>query len=91
VLAAEDDPLVPVQTVTRWALPMSGVVQREITRTGGHLGFLARTGADGGFWAAERVMEFLDQAWAAVGSTRSRDAAQAPASSTPLDDADPAA
>jgi predicted alpha/beta-fold hydrolase len=29
-------------------------------RTGGHVGFVAPTSAPGRFWAAERVMEFLE-------------------------------
>jgi predicted alpha/beta-fold hydrolase len=30
--------------------------------TGGHVGFVARTRAPGRFWAAERVMDFLEGA-----------------------------
>lgn len=59
VLAAQDDPMVPAESVTRWALPASGSVRREITPTGGHVGFVAPTAAPGRFWAAERVLEFL--------------------------------
>jgi predicted alpha/beta-fold hydrolase len=35
-------------------------VRREISRTGGHVGFVGQTSAPGRFWAAERVMEFFD-------------------------------
>lgn len=59
VLAAEDDPLVPGPSVARWPLPASGVVVREMTPTGGHVGFVGRTRAPGRFWAAERVMRFF--------------------------------
>jgi predicted alpha/beta-fold hydrolase len=59
VLAAADDPLVPGATVARWPLPASGLVVREMTPTGGHVGFVGRTRAPGRFWAAERVMRFL--------------------------------
>lgn len=59
VLAAADDPMIPVASVTRWPLPESGLVRREITPTGGHTGFVAPTVAPGRFWAAERVMGFL--------------------------------
>jgi len=59
ILSAQDDPLVPAESVARWPLPASGRVQREITRTGGHVGFVAPTRAPGRFWAAERAMRFL--------------------------------
>jgi predicted alpha/beta-fold hydrolase len=59
VLAAADDPMIPAASVTKWALPKNGLVEREITHTGGHTGFVADTVAPGRFWAAERVMEFL--------------------------------
>jgi predicted alpha/beta-fold hydrolase len=57
VLAAEDDPLIPCPSITCW--PLSDRVQREITATGGHVGFVAKTRAPGSFWAAERVVDFL--------------------------------
>jgi predicted alpha/beta-fold hydrolase len=57
VLAAADDPLIPVESVTCW--PISPAVRREITATGGHLGFVTRSSAPGFFWAAERVMQFV--------------------------------
>jgi uncharacterized protein len=60
VLAAADDPMIPSESVARWPLPSSGLVQREILPTGGHVGFVAPTSAPGRFWAAERVMEFLE-------------------------------
>lgn len=59
ILAAEDDPMVPGESVARWPLPASGLVRREMTPTGGHVGFVAPTTAPGRFWAAERVMAFL--------------------------------
>lgn len=58
ILAAEDDPMIPVESVTRWGLPASGLVRREVMPTGGHVGFVGPTCAPGGFWAAERVMAF---------------------------------
>jgi len=60
LLAAEDDPLVPSTSVRRWRLPASGGVRREMLRTGGHTGFVARTAAPGRFWAAERALSFLE-------------------------------
>lgn len=62
ILAAADDPMIPVSSVESWALPGSGIVRREITRTGGHVGFVGGTKAPGRFWAAERVMEFFETA-----------------------------
>jgi predicted alpha/beta-fold hydrolase len=62
VLAAADDPMVPGDSVARWPLPASGLVQREMTPTGGHVGFVAPTTAPGRFWAAERAMAFAASA-----------------------------
>lgn len=62
ILTAQDDPLVPAESVARWRLPPSGIVEREITRTGGHVGFVAPTPAPGRFWAAERALRFLASA-----------------------------
>jgi hypothetical protein len=64
ILAAQDDPMIPAAAIARWPLPASGLVRREITATGGHVGFVGRTRAAGRFWAAERVMAFLSEAWA---------------------------
>jgi predicted alpha/beta-fold hydrolase len=61
VLAAADDPMIPAESITRWPLPASGCVRREILATGGHVGFVARTRAPGRFWAAERLMDFFDE------------------------------
>ncbi|PYQ48598.1 MAG: hypothetical protein DMF78_20840, partial [Acidobacteria bacterium] len=70
LLAAVDDPMVPADSVARWPLPASGLVRREMTATGGHVGFAAPTSAPGRFWGAERVMAFL--ADAAVPATSDR-------------------
>jgi predicted alpha/beta-fold hydrolase len=64
ILAAEDDPIIPPDSLVRWPLPGSGVVRREMWPTGGHLGFVGETRAPGGFWAAERVVGFLQDALA---------------------------
>jgi len=58
LLAAQDDPLIPASSVERWSLAPS--VRREMTATGGHVGFVGPSRAPGWFWAAERVMEFLE-------------------------------
>ncbi len=60
LLAAQDDPMIPVESVTRW--PLSPAVRREVTATGGHVGFVGPTRAPGWFWAAERTLAFLERA-----------------------------
>jgi predicted alpha/beta-fold hydrolase len=60
ILAAVDDPLIPGDSVSRWPLPASGQVVREMLPTGGHVGFVAETSAPGRFWAAERIVAFLE-------------------------------
>jgi predicted alpha/beta-fold hydrolase len=60
VLAASDDPLIPAASVARWALPESGCVHLELSPTGGHVGFVARSRAPGWFWAADRSVAFLE-------------------------------
>ena len=67
ILAAEDDPMVPRESVARWPLPSHGRVLREMLPTGGHMGFVAPTHAPGAFWAAERVLDFVEEAAAYTG------------------------
>jgi predicted alpha/beta-fold hydrolase len=57
ILAADDDPMIPQESVTHW--PISPVMTREMTPTGGHVGFVGKTRAPGWFWAAERAFEFI--------------------------------
>jgi predicted alpha/beta-fold hydrolase len=61
VLAAEDDPMIPAATITRWAA--SPTVTREVLPTGGHVGFVARSQAPGWFWAPQRALAFLEDSW----------------------------
>jgi predicted alpha/beta-fold hydrolase len=60
LLAAADDPMIPVSSVARW--PVSPSVRREILPVGGHVGFVSRSRAPGWFWAPERVLAFLERA-----------------------------
>jgi hypothetical protein len=60
LLAAADDPMVPSPSVASW--PLSPAVRREITPTGGHVGFVAPSRAPRFFWAPERVLTFLEGA-----------------------------
>ena len=59
VLAAADDPMIPAASVERW--PLSPAVTREITSTGGHVGFVAPSRAPGWFWAADRALGFVEK------------------------------
>jgi predicted alpha/beta-fold hydrolase len=61
ILAARDDPLVPLDSVARWPLPAGGNVRLELHASGGHTGFVAPTEAPGRFWAAERALDFLGE------------------------------
>jgi predicted alpha/beta-fold hydrolase len=58
ILAAKDDPMIPSASLE--AFEDSPATNREILGTGGHVGFVAPTSAPGSFWAAERVLGFLD-------------------------------
>jgi predicted alpha/beta-fold hydrolase len=58
ILAALDDPMIPIESVARW--PLSSSVARELLPTGGHVGFVAPTRAPASFWAAERALAFLN-------------------------------
>jgi predicted alpha/beta-fold hydrolase len=58
VLAAADDPMIPLESVAAW--PLSPSVRREIVPTGGHVGYVGRSRAPGWFWAPERVLAFLE-------------------------------
>ena len=62
ILAAQDDPIIPASSLTHWTLPPSGLVRRELWWTGGHVGFVGQTRAPGRFWAAERIVHFLQGA-----------------------------
>lgn len=60
IVSAEDDPMIPGDSIRAFDLPASGLVTREILPTGGHVGFAAATPAPGRFWAAGRALEFLN-------------------------------
>jgi predicted alpha/beta-fold hydrolase len=61
ILNAADDPMVPLASTQHWPLPSSGLVSREVTATGGHVGFVGRALAPGFFWAAQRFLDFLEE------------------------------
>lgn len=58
MVAAADDPMIPIMSIERW--PRSRDVQLEVTPTGGHVGFAGRAKCPGRFWAGLRVMEFFE-------------------------------
>lgn len=60
IVSAEDDPMIPADSVRRFD-PPPGVVAHELLTTGGHVGFAGKTGAPGWFWAAERALSFLSR------------------------------
>ena len=61
IISAEDDPMIPADSVRTFARSDSGAVRQEILPTGGHVGFTAVTNAPGRFWAAGRALEFLNR------------------------------
>jgi len=61
LLSAEDDPMVPAPANARWALSASTQAKHEVWPTGGHVGFLSRAEAPGGFWAADRALAFAEE------------------------------
>lgn len=60
ILSAADDPFIPAEIFRRFPLPANSAVRIEITETGGHMGFVGKTRAPSHFWAAERVLSFLN-------------------------------
>jgi predicted alpha/beta-fold hydrolase len=56
VLASENDPFIPRTSVAKWT--HSDAVTIELTRSGGHVGFVGPARGSGFFWAAERILAF---------------------------------
>jgi predicted alpha/beta-fold hydrolase len=58
ILAAEDDPIVPMRPLAHW--PRSDAVEVVMTPHGGHLGYIARAGLDSDRrWMDWRVVEWV--------------------------------
>ena len=57
VLGTDNDPFIPYESIAHW--PHSENVQVEIVRGAGHLGFIADSDAPRYFWAADRLLTFL--------------------------------
>ena len=60
ILAAADDPFIPEASMRKWA--RSETVSMEIVDCAGHVGFVGRSKAPGHFWAADRILGFLENA-----------------------------
>ncbi len=58
ILAAADDPFIPEASMRKWA--RSETVSIAIVDGGGHVGFVGRSKAPGYFWAADRILGFLE-------------------------------
>lgn len=62
LLSGLDDPMIPGAVVQHFVDGNgNGLLRPELHATGGHVGFVARSAAPGRFWAAERVLDFLDE------------------------------
>jgi predicted alpha/beta-fold hydrolase len=61
IVTAEDDPFVPVQPFRSPVIAANPHIRLEITRHGGHCGFIAEpNGADDGYWAERRIVDFVE-------------------------------
>lgn len=74
ILTALDDPFVPPEPFTHWAVTANPAVQVVMTEAGGHCAFLAHANADeDGYWAESEIVRFARVACApAVGSAAER-------------------
>jgi predicted alpha/beta-fold hydrolase len=60
LISAEDDPFIPAEAMPREAIAKSDFVRLEVSRTGGHVGFIEGSGASPSYWAEARVGEFFE-------------------------------
>jgi len=58
IVTAEDDPFVPIGPFRQAAITANPNIQLEVTRYGGHCGFIARYAGPQRFWAEARIVEF---------------------------------
>ena len=61
IVSAEDDPMIPGDSIRRFAAAQNRNVVHEIYPTGGHVGFTSASRAPGDFWAADRALAFFDE------------------------------
>ncbi|MDX2267140.1 MAG: alpha/beta fold hydrolase [Bryobacter sp.] len=58
LIHAADDPLIPVRVYEEAGIAANPALRLELTRHGGHVGFLARAGKR--FWAEERAVAWME-------------------------------
>jgi len=58
-VSALDDPFLPPEAVARACEAASPAVRFVVTRSGGHVGFVAANGLSPAYWAEELVVDFL--------------------------------
>jgi predicted alpha/beta-fold hydrolase len=60
VITSEDDPFVPCQPFRDPRIARNPYIELEISAHGGHCGFVgAAAGEDDGYWAEERIVDFV--------------------------------
>jgi predicted alpha/beta-fold hydrolase len=63
IISAEDDPFVPAEPFHDRAIAANGHMTVLLCRHGGHCGFVGRSsGEDDGYWAENRIMDFVEAA-----------------------------
>jgi predicted alpha/beta-fold hydrolase len=60
ILAAEDDPFVPIDTFRDQAVTRNPNLTVVVTRHGGHCAFLDRDDGYDGYWAEREIVRFID-------------------------------
>lgn len=73
LIAAEDDPFVPADQFRTDVIRANPSIHVEVSRHGGHCGFVANAGADDGYWAESRAMAFLSAFTPASGRASAAD------------------
>ena len=61
VITAQDDPMVPYESVRQPALLANPQITLIAPEHGGHCAFISRNGGDERFWAESRIVEFCKQ------------------------------
>jgi predicted alpha/beta-fold hydrolase len=74
IITAEDDPFVPAQPFRDPKVTGNPCIELHVLPHGGHCGFVAdRSGEDDGYWAENRIVEFVERR-AAARASRSTEA-----------------
>jgi len=67
IIAAEDDPFVPPAQFRTDVIRDNPLIHVEISKHGGHCGFIAAADGDDGYWAETRALSFLSTSMPASG------------------------